>query len=215
METSLHNRIGTAKAPVWARPSRKVIVHGTKLAAVMVAVVAFCSAPHAQAADFSFSFAGSSSYPGTVYGTISGLKEGVSTPTAITVSGSTRASLPYAVDFTLENATFSGTFTVANDVITAATFSLYDSANGLGIGFNVNEGTNYFGNPRGTTSAAGILNTNGFSGATFTAAPGASSVSGAPEPGVWLMMMVGVGAMGAVFRTGRRRARSALASAAC
>ena len=165
----------------------------------MAALILISGSNSARAEDFTFSFMGHDQYPGTVTGIIRGLdSNGLSSPTSVSASenGTTVLFGPGK-----------GTFTVVNGVLTAQDYqgaigtpagngvTVYTS---LDLGSDVNEASNF-----GTNGT--VYNTSGFSGVTYAAVP--DTVSAAPEPGTWALLLGGVGILGAMLRAGYARRR--------
>ena len=176
-----------------------------KKALVLAAsVAALAMAQGANAEDFTFSFTGDGSFPGTVTGTVSGLADaGTSTPSSVsaTYNGFNFSASP-------QGNNDAGSFTVTNGLITSDSFFIDDrgtSSSGITrLTFNGGSAENYISGPNGSVS-----NNDGFIGVTYT--PVASTVSAAPEPTTWLLMFMGVGALGLMLR--RRRSMGTLAAA--
>lgn len=183
--------------------------------AVAAALLIAGTASHA--ADFIFTFGTDpadpvlvNAVPGTVTGRILGLPED-GTGAALQVlidSYSPDGTLTLPVDATAWyfNPSALNEFTVENGVIVAALFRgdnsfISPTLDQLFINVPIYEtgGTNYA--SLGSNNGTSVWNNQGWAGITFTRIDGA-----VPEPAAWALMLLGFGAIGIVFRRGRRLA---------
>lgn len=133
-----------------------------------------------QAADFNFSFTGTSSITGTVTGLISGLTDNTSSvPSSITIN-TDPTGVPSG---TILSQYLGGSFTVSNGAITAANdITFEDSSSIFTILFNLSS-TNILFN---LTDGSYTSNSNGFSGVSYI------PVATVPEPNEQGIMAFGI-----------------------
>ena len=158
----------------------------------------------ARADDFTFSFSGDPALgAGLVTGEVFGLmNNATSAASRVTVATNTAG---YAVPITYQGDdpfTFTNSFTETAGKITEANFSSLEFSSFTDLQLNF-EGSNSL-----DGLGAETANDAGLNGITF--AP-AATVSAAPEPGTWALMMLGVGFIGWALRYRRRGATGSAA----
>jgi hypothetical protein len=175
-----------------------------------VAASLLCSATASHAADFIFSFGSDLSDPnvtgavaGTVTGRLLGLPDdGTGGATQVFIdSFSPDPTLAFPIDVMawFSPFEFENSFTVEGGVITAALFhrdsEFSASFDRLYINVPIQgpAGTNYA--SVGSNNTVRIWNNLGLAGITFTRIQ-----DPIPEPGTWVMMLLGFGAVGFAFR---------------
>jgi hypothetical protein len=174
--------------------------------------VATSVASFANATNFFFSFTnnpGLGNVAGTVSGEIFGLTNNATSAATSVVVDSVPSGLDGlpATPFTaaayasqLGEFISSNSFTVVNDVVTAADYQIW------GGDFELNAGgaLNSLSSP---DASMRVQNLDGLGGITFSVA------SAAPEPAAWAMMVLGIGAIGGAMRSTRGKSRTLAAAA--
>jgi hypothetical protein len=180
-----------------------------KKAWVLAAGVAMMAiAGSAGAADFAFSFSGTGTGLSLVTGDIYGLADsGSSQPTSLSVQygGQTYDFVPTPGEYQ----GIDGSFTVSDDAITSSAYEnrLETTSDELAYELSLGGGAVDFDTFTGqyaqyTTADTPVI---------FT--PLALTISAAPEPSTWLLMMAGIGGIGLMMRWNKRE-RGSVAGAA-
>lgn len=161
------------------------------------------------------------------------------TPATVSVAGvvddNTKSKTPTTFtddfEFTIASTydtTLSGLFFIKtpapNDLVTSATLTLFQGIPGAGTMlastglFNIDQSTGVYAYDLEKTLTSGVdyfleaaVTVPGGAKGDYSISATAAPVSAAPEPGVWALMIAGIGAIGAALRLGRRRNALSLA----